>query len=292
MSVPVPRPSTDAAPAKADFSVIAQNLIEAGRNFVVEVWVAPSGERDAMIEQATRSGRMVERSGRSHLNVDRDTLITVVLKLPDFEVPDAIETMGWGGDIRNVGFIVKAPASLRPGVYPGAAKLLQGQIPFASIMFDLEIVSPEGRREAPPTPLSAHVHRIVRAFASYASPDRAEVLRRVQGIQAAGTQVFLDIINLRTGQDWEKALSQEIDASDGFFLFWSRRAAESEWVEREWRYALQRRGLDFINPLPLEDPRLVKPPAELKSKHFNDMLLAFIKAEEVLHQGNAGKPGD
>jgi hypothetical protein len=63
-------------------------------------------------------------------------------------------------------------------------------------------------------------------------------------------------------------------------------------VEREWRYALQRRGLDFINPLPLEDPRLVKPPAELKSKHFNDMLLAFIKAEEVLHQGNAGKPGD
>ena len=285
MSVPVPRPATDSAPAKADFSVVAPNLIEAGRNFVVEVWVAPSGERDAMIEQATRNGRMAERSGRSHLNIDRDTLITVVLKLPDFEVPDAIETMGWNGDIRNVGFIVKAPASLPPGVYPGAAKLLQGQIPFASIMFDLEIVSPQGRREAPPTPLSAHVHRIARAFASYASPDRAEVLRRVQGIQAAGTQVFLDIINLRTGQDWEKALSHEIDASDGFFLFWSRHAAESEWVEREWRYALQRRGLDFINPLPLEDPRLVKPPAELKSKHFNDMLLAFIKAEEVLHKG-------
>ncbi len=292
MSVPVPRPSAASAPAKADFSVVAPSLIEAGRNFVVEVWVAPSGERDAMIEQATRSGRMVERSGRSHINIDRDTLITVILKLPDFEVPDAIETMGWNGDIRNVGFIVKAPASLAPGVYPGAAKLLQGQIPFASIMFDLEIVSPQGRREAPPTPRSAHVQRIARAFASYASLDRAEVLRRVQGIQAAGTQVFLDIINLRTGQDWEKALSQEIDASDGFFLFWSRRAAESEWVEREWRYALQRRGLDFINPLPLEDPRLVKPPAELKSKHFNDMLLAFIKAEEVLHQGNAEKPGD
>jgi hypothetical protein len=214
-------------------------------------------------------------------------LITVILKLPDFEVPDAIETMGWNGDIRNVGFIVKAPASLAPGLYPGAAKLMQGQIPFASIMFDLEIVSPQGRAEGPAIPLSLHVQRIARAFASYASLDRVEVLRRVQGIQAAGTRVFLDIVNLRSGQDWEKALSHEIDASDGLFLFWSRNAAESAWVEREWRYALERRGLDFINPLALEDPRLVAPPAELRSKHFNDMLLAFIKAEEAFHKGDA-----
>jgi hypothetical protein len=32
----------------------------------------------------------------------------------------------------------------------------------------------------------------------------------------------------------------------------------------------------------------VAPPAELKSKHLNDMLLAFIKAEETFHKGNAG----
>src|SRR5262249_11110863 len=70
--------------------------------------------------------------------------------------------------------------------------------------------------------------------------------------QAVGTKVFLDIIDLRSGSGWEDALYEQIDTSDCFFLFWSSNAAQSSWVEREWRYALKRRGLDFINPLPLE----------------------------------------
>jgi hypothetical protein len=277
-SVPIPSKQTV---DRADFSVIAPRLIEAGRHFVVEIWVGPSGQHNAMVEQATRSGRMVERANRSSIDVANDTLISVVLKLPDFEVQDAADTLGWNGDIRNVGFIVKAPEALKPGIYPGAAKLMQNQVPFASIMFDLEVVSSEVRIDAPAKPLDTHVQRIARAFASYASLDRAEVLRRVQGIQALGTNVFLDIVSLRTGGQWESTLYREIGASDGFFLFWSQNAAKSEWVEREWRYALKVRGLDFINPLPLEDPRNVNPPAELSSKHFNDMLLAFIKVEDA-----------
>jgi serine/threonine protein kinase len=271
-----------AAPATADFLVVAPSLIQAGRSFVLEVWVAPSGEHSAMVAEATRGGRMIERGGRSHLRIDRDTLITVILRLPDFELPDPIELLGWNGDIRNVGFIVKASASLAPGIYPGSAKLMQNGIPFASIMFDLEVASAEGRLNAPVRPRDAHVQRMANAFASYARLDRAEVLRRVQGIQAVGTQVFLDIVNLRSGADWEKVLYSEIDGSDCFLLFWSRNAAQSSWVEREWRYALNRRGVDFINPLPLEDPRLIEPPSELRSKHFNDMLLAFIKSEDLL----------
>jgi hypothetical protein len=276
--------------SNADVSVIAPNLIQAGRHFVVEVWVAQSDDRSAMLDQATRAGRMIERGGRSHINLDRDTIITVIMKLPDFEVPDPIETLGWNGDIRNVGFIVRAPESLAPGIYPGSAKLMQGQIPFASIVFDLEVASHEGPVDASSRPLSLHVQRIARAFASYASQDRGEVLRRVQGIQAAGIKVFLDIIVLRSGEEWERARYREIDASDGFFLFWSRNAAQSLWVEREWRYALRRRGLEFISPLPLEDPRLVEPPAELRGKHFNDILLAIIKAEDAMHRGGDLSP--
>jgi hypothetical protein len=260
----------------ADFSVVAPKLIEPGRNFIVEVWVAPSGRSAEMLAEATRSGRMIERGNRSHINLERDTVITVLLRLPDFEVPDPMEMLGWDGDIRNVSFIVKAPASLAPGVYPGIAKLMKGQLPFASIAFDLAVTSPTAKVEAPPEPLKARVQRIARAFASYASQDRAEVLRRVQGIQATGMDVFLDVVNLRSGQDWE------IDTSDGFFLFWSRNAAQSNWVEREWRYALKQHGLEFISPLALEDPRLTQPPAELSKMHFNDMLLAFIHSEDAI----------
>src|ERR1019366_3096743 len=176
-SVPVPQPAMKALASNADVSVIAPNLIQAGRHFVVEVWVAQSDDRSAMLDQATRAGRMIERGGRSHINLDRDTIITVIMKLPDFEVPDPIETLGWNGDIRNVGFIVRAPESLAPGIYPGSAKLMQGQIPFASIVFDLEVASHEGPVDASSRPLSLHVQRIARAFASYASQDRGEVLR-------------------------------------------------------------------------------------------------------------------
>ena len=148
-------------------------------------------------------------------------------------------------------------------------------------MFDLEVASAEANVASATRPRQAHLQRIEHAFASYATLDRAEVLRRVQGIQAVGTKVFLDIVDLRSGSGWQDTLYKEIDASDSFFLFWSRNAAQSSWVEREWRYALKRRGLDFINPLPLEDPRTAEPPAELRSTHFNDMLLAFIKLEDT-----------
>jgi hypothetical protein len=42
VSVPVP-PDRKAPAVPADFSIMAPSSIRAGRNFVVEVWVAPSG---------------------------------------------------------------------------------------------------------------------------------------------------------------------------------------------------------------------------------------------------------
>ena len=90
--------------------------------------------------------------------------------------------------------------------------------------------------------------------------------------------VFLDVLSLRSGEDWAQALVRTIPASDVFYLFWSEHAKRSEWVEREWRCALEIRGLDFIDPVPLVSPELVPPPAELAAKHFNDWVLAFMRA--------------
>jgi hypothetical protein len=51
----------------------------------------------------------------------------------------------------------------------------------------------------------------------------------------------------------------------------------SECVEKEWRCALEKRGIDFINPVPLDFPDEVPPPPELNTKHFNDKMLYFRK---------------
>ena len=83
---------------------------------------------------------------------------------------------------------------------------------------------------------------------------------------------------LRAGEYWEAELRKRIPSTDVFYLFWCRHAKESKWVDMEWRCALRERGLDFIDPVPLEPPTFAEPPVELASKHFNDALLPYMAA--------------
>ena len=92
---------------------------------------------------------------------------------------------------------------------------------------------------------------------------------------APDLDVFLDVVKLRSGEDWEEKLWQVIPESDVFYLFWSAAAKASPWGEREWRCALNRRGEEFIDPVPLVSPEEVRPPDELSKKHFNDWTLAY-----------------
>ena len=119
------------------------------------------------------------------------------------------------------------------------------------------------------------------AFLSYASPDRAEVLKRAQGLKADGTSFFNDLLSLDPGERWEKRLYQEIDRCDVFYLFWSSQAKESEWVMKETEYALARRmasanGDPDIVPVIIEGPPPPSPPESLKDIHFNDSLLYVL----------------
>jgi hypothetical protein len=111
-----------------------------------------------------------------------------------------------------------------------------------------------------------------------------DVLARLQGIKklAPDMQVFLDVTSIRSGDKWQDALAREVPTKDVFYLFWSQAAASSEWVEREWFLALTRRGLDYIDPVPLQDPRRVPPPEELSDLQFNDAYLAYIELENQL----------
>lgn len=115
------------------------------------------------------------------------------------------------------------------------------------------------------------------AFISYSSKDRNEVLLIKQGIKkiCPGINLFLDVENLCSGQDWRTTILKEIDQREIFYLCWSRHAKESPRVEEEWRYAYEHKGLKAIEPIPLEPSNLCPPPVELESKHFNDTELWF-----------------
>lgn len=125
-----------------------------------------------------------------------------------------------------------------------------------------------------------------RAFLSHASADRTEVLKRAQMMRHMDVPFFQDILTLEPGDQWAKTLYREIDRCGCFLLFWSRAAAASPWVEREWRHALRgqsrsRKGLPQIKPVPLESPAMAPPPEELSQLHFDDPFRLAIQGSAI-----------
>jgi hypothetical protein len=153
-------------------------------------------------------------------------------------------------------------------------------VPVAVVRFELIVTDKElaVRRS-----LTDEQTRIRSIFASYASDDRLDVLQWARGAEVAGLEVFLDVLTLREGSAWEQELVRHIPTKDLFCLFWSSAASRSKWVDIEWRFALASRGLDYIHPVPLADPRVVPPPHELSSKHFSDV--SFIVREYEKYVG-------
>jgi putative heme iron utilization protein len=66
-----------------------------------------------------------------------------------------------------------------------------------------------------------------------------------------------------------------------FLLFWSLSARESRWVACELQQAKASKGLDWIRPMPIDDPATAPPPEDLKHLHFGDRYLiardAFLR---------------
>jgi hypothetical protein len=115
------------------------------------------------------------------------------------------------------------------------------------------------------------------AFASYASKDKREVLGRIRSLQIhTGIDVFIDCLSLQPAEKWKDKIREEICKRDIFWLFWSRRAISSKWVDWEWRTALTEKTLQCIEPHPLEPVELAPPPKELEELQFGSMFEWYI----------------
>lgn len=261
------------------FSAYAPPAVKPGTDFILSIWAYLEQDRKTVEERAAKGGRYREAGSKGPIKLARGTELTVCLDLPGFEV-DPPDTLAWEGEIGNCAFGVRAPEELAAGPYRGTAKLLVAGVQVGRLVFEIEV----GAQMSPAKELPATHERVRTMFASYSSHDRIKVLRFKQGAEAAGVDVFVDVLSLRAGQDWAKRLEDEVVSRDLFCLFWSADASKSEWVEKEWRAALAAKGLDYIHPVPLAHPREVPPPPELGSKHFNDLSQIVIAYEELWQQ--------
>lgn len=267
---------------KVHFSVASPPLVQSGTRFIVDVWAHLERQRAEVERRVRQTCPQIDPAPvirpKGPFKVERGTSLYVRLRFPALRVEPPEDVILWEGEIGNASFEVAIPSKTPEGVICGLASVhWDGGLQIARVPLQILIAA----RAAPSAGTTQPLHHIRKAFASYASSDRDEVLGRVQGMQkiAPDLDVFLDVLKLRSGEDWEKRLWQVIPESDVFYLFWSAAAKASPWVEKEWRCALGRRGEDFIDPVPLVSPEEVRPPEELSKKHFNDWILAFRRGK-------------
>jgi hypothetical protein len=223
-----------------------------------------------------------------NMHLEPGTRLDIRAEIDGLDVEEPDRTMIWSGrrDVRQ--FVVTTPRRIPVPRVLGRVSVAARGVPVGTLRFVLDVAAGGASEalEARGCVLPTEAVRYARGFVSYSSADRPEVLRRVQGMKAAGITVFQDILELDPGDRWERRLYEEIDRCDVFFLFWSSTARASEWVNREIEHALDHqrassRGLPEIKPVPIEGPPLPPPPPSLRHLHFNDALLAHLRASEA-----------
>ncbi|MFC1569118.1 toll/interleukin-1 receptor domain-containing protein [bacterium] len=275
------KPEPTALPTETvDFAAFAPERITPDSSFILDVWAYLPGQYDEIVEMATALRREANLGRKTGIPIPRLSILTIQIEIETLEVKDPIDTVVWNGVPTNASFIINVPADIQLADYPGKASIGYNGINIAKVSFVVSVADQENPSHSNRS-TSSTIPKT--AFASYASENRAEVLSRIQGIKkiAPDLDIFLDVFSLRSGQDWQEKLERHVPSKDTFYLFWSKAAAQSDWVEREWRLALQRRGLTYIDPVPLDEPSVAPPPEELKKLHFSDAYLAYIKYEKL-----------
>ena len=264
-------------------SVFAPASVARSGPFLIQVFAHVEADRQRVTDLAASYDASASPRGSTSLDPGfvRGAQLTFALTLKGAEVDEpAVQSLRWLGLPRSVQFSASVLEGYRGGSIIGTVTVSDHGAPIGHLKFVVSLAREEDDQLTPGPAVGAW-HRYRHAFISYASGDRAEVLKRVQMLDRVSIDFFQDLLSLEPGERWEKALYKEIDRADVFFLFWSTAAKNSEWVLKEIRYAIDRHAGDDtappeIIPVPIEGPPLVSPPPELKDLHFNDKFLYFI----------------
>ncbi|RPH81379.1 MAG: toll/interleukin-1 receptor domain-containing protein, partial [Planctomycetaceae bacterium] len=258
-----------------DCSAFAPSFAAPVEPFLVQIYLHVPAQAEEAASLAKESDAGATRRGRTSLatQIARGSSLAFELTCKHAEIDEPYQRTVWQGVTQSVSFFVTPPDSAGIAL-PLKIAVFQDRAPIGQIRFTMPLRQAQGGPAE--RTIVGEATRFRTAFASYASPDRAEVLRRVQMLRMVGVKCFQDVLDLEPGQRWEQQLWKHIDEADVLFLFWSQHAKSSKWVTEEWRYGLKRRGVDFIRPVVLQRQPFIEPPAELCELHFNDRVLSLI----------------
>ena len=251
------------------FSVIAPRWFRRKAYTRIEMIMYEKQFRSFVEEAKKRFSEAVQETQSGNLRVAENTHVKVVLTSPDIALQEYIEEGIWFGEQLCLQFTVWVPENTKARQIQFSAMVYFDDVPITRLRFIVNRWSLKKQR------IDAIRNDITTAFLSYARRDLDRVTGILQGMYKVrpDMDIFLDVEDLKSGEKWNKRIKHEIRNRDVFYLCWSLAAKKSKWVKQEWQYALKKRGLDYIEPIPLDPPHVCPPPKQLSSKHFNDRLL-------------------
>ena len=253
------------------FAVVVPKSFVKGNLSMVDILVYEKEFENVIEEVRGEYQTRTVKHTYSNKKIADETIVKVQLHSSSSQVKidDSELVEKWDGKYLRFSFVVKVPEKFKDSQIAFMAKVFFNDVLATTLKFIADFRVSNDRRK-----ISVTRNDISSAFISYASHDRDKVLRVLQGLRKGrpDLDVFFDVESLRSGEHWEARIAKEIEARDILYLCWSNSARLSKWVNYEWRYALQTKGLDGINPIPIEK---CMPPAELSSLHFNENLLYY-----------------
>lgn len=267
--------------SKVQFSAISPTCFIKGEYSMIDIFMYEESYRNVLDELISGAEYAVRETNSGAYNVEDNAKIRIILSSQDIEIENNEDYAIWSGKYLRFSYPVCIPKNYKgkqvrfnASVYIN--DIIASQIRFIAKVSRIRLIA---KRTASKKKKQKVTRRdIMSAFVSYASQDRSSVAMVIQGIKKVrpDLDLFFDVDSLRSGENWEEVIEKEIVKRDIFYLCWSQAACQSKWVEKEWRYALSQKGLDFIDPIAIDPPSVCPPPEELRKKHFNDRMLYYI----------------
>ena len=214
------------------------------------------------------------------------TPVTVRISGAHLRAEPSTRAFEWNGRENLLSFVVAVEPQAPACVIPLCFEAFIEGVSVAFIPLSLTIGAESGAREV--GMVSQPV--LSSAFASYASDDASLVALCLSALKRwdPGLDIFMDCLDLTPNEAWQGELKRVIPSKEVFLLFWSVNASESPWVAWELQQAKASKGLEWIRPMPIDDPAIAPPPDDLKHLHFGDR---YLIARQAFLRRNESAPG-
>lgn len=217
-------------------SIFAPAEIARGDDMTVQVFVYKDGERNHVIMEALAADDSASERKYVPLNfrLKKGDKVDVVLNIIGAQVDRNVRSFVWQGKYTSCAFFVHVPKEYQRNKLFGEVFLTVNGATLGELQFITKIVThPDTKGTA-----SVVSRPIKKVFISYAHEDAKTVCQQVKAYEPLDITYFLDDQTLRSGDVYNEKIFEHIRSSDLFILYWSSNAASSDYVKKEYRYAM------------------------------------------------------